>query len=109
MSSLKRLYFRVSWNPNLTFQAVKVLKKSHPRDKMKLLRKNYQRETEAGRQPLNSTINNIRKEIATMARCRHANIARLVEVINDSQHDKIYMSKFHEIMTLAQMSDLSGT
>lgn len=60
---------------------------------MKLLRRNYQQESQNGRPPLNSTMNSIRKEIAIMKKCRHGNVVRLIEVIDDSQDEKIYMSE----------------
>ena len=59
---------------------------------MKLLRKNYQQsEGKDGGPIMSSTMNNIRKEIAVMKRCRHMNLVRLVEVIDDPQTEKIYM------------------
>jgi serine/threonine protein kinase len=76
-------------------QAIKVVKRSNPRDKIKLLRRNYQQnETAIGtNRPyfMNSTENSIRKEIAIMKKCRHPNIVRLLEVIDDPQQEKIYM------------------
>jgi len=74
-------------------QAVKVIKRTNPRDRIKLLRKNYQADGAGPSNVMNSTMNNIRKEIAIMKRCRHANIVRLVEIIDDPKEDKIYMSK----------------
>ncbi|PPQ97382.1 hypothetical protein CVT26_006616 [Gymnopilus dilepis] len=71
--------------------AVKAVRRTNPRDKMKLLRRNYQQESQNGRPPLNSTMNSIRKEIAIMKKCRHGNVVRLIEVIDDSQDEKIYM------------------
>ncbi|KAF9451944.1 hypothetical protein P691DRAFT_756827 [Macrolepiota fuliginosa MF-IS2] len=73
--------------------AIKIVKRSNPRDKIKLLRRNYQQsETTYGSdRPLNSTENSIRKEISIMKKCRHPNIVRLLEVIDDPQQDKIYM------------------
>jgi serine/threonine protein kinase len=76
-------------------QAIKAVKRSSPRDKMKLLRRNYQQNetTSSERQyPPNSTENTIRKEIAIMKKCRHPNIVRLMEVIDDPQQEKIFMS-----------------
>ena len=43
--------------------------------------------------PLSSTEHSIRKEIAVMRNCRHANIVRLFEVIDDPQQDKIYLGR----------------
>ncbi|KAF5354671.1 hypothetical protein D9756_005376 [Leucocoprinus leucothites] len=75
--------------------AIKIVKRSNPRDKIKLLRRNYQQsETTFGTErpyPMNSTENSIRKEIAIMNKCRHPNIVRLLEVIDDPQEEKIYM------------------
>ncbi|TFK44794.1 kinase-like domain-containing protein [Crucibulum laeve] len=70
--------------------ALKVVKRSSPRDKIKLLRKNYR--TENGKPPLNSTENSVRKEIAIMKKCRHAHLVRLLEVIDDPQQEKIYIA-----------------
>ncbi len=76
-------------------QAIKVVKRSNPKDKIKLLRRNYQQsETTFGSDRqflLNSTENSIRKEIAIMKKCRHPNIVRTLEVIDDPRQDKIYM------------------
>ncbi|KAF9049824.1 kinase-like domain-containing protein [Panaeolus papilionaceus] len=71
--------------------AVKSIRRNNPRDKIKLLRRNYQQENQDGHAPMNSTMNSIRKEIAIMKKCRHANLVRLVEVIDDPKEDKIYM------------------
>ncbi|KXN85362.1 hypothetical protein AN958_11462 [Leucoagaricus sp. SymC.cos] len=75
--------------------AIKVVKRSNPRDKIKLLRRNYQQsETTFGTErpwPMNSTENSIRKEIAIMRKCRHPNIVRLLEVIDDPRQEKIFM------------------
>ena len=75
-------------------QAVKAIRRTNPRDKIKLLRKNYQQsEGQDGAPIMSSTINNIRKEIAIMKKCRHMNLVRLVEVIDDPQSEKIYMGE----------------
>ena len=66
-----------------------MIKRTNPRVKMKLLRKNYQGQD--GAPIMSSTMNNIRKEIAIMKKCRHMNLVRLVEVIDDPQTEKIYM------------------
>ena len=61
---------------------------------MKLLRKNYQQsEGQDGAPIMSSTMNNIRKEIAIMKKCRHMNLVRLVEVIDDPKTEKIYMGE----------------
>ena len=89
--SLFILLVRVCLN-NSAFQAVKAIKRNNPRDKIKLLRKNYQQnEGQDGAPIMSSTMNNIRKEIAIMKRCRHMNLVRLVEVIDDPHAEKIYM------------------
>ncbi|TFK20774.1 kinase-like protein [Coprinopsis marcescibilis] len=74
--------------------ALKVVKRSHPRDKMKLLRKNYQQgeSSSSHKLPPNSTENSIRKEIAVLKACgRHPNLVTLLEVIDDSREEKIYL------------------
>ncbi|KAJ3570267.1 hypothetical protein NP233_g4516 [Leucocoprinus birnbaumii] len=75
--------------------AMKIVKRSNPRDKIKLLRRNYQQsETTFGTDrpyPMNSTENSIRKEIAIMKKCRHPNIVQLFEVIDDPRQEKIFM------------------
>lgn len=72
--------------------AVKGVRRRDPRDKIKLLRKNYQeQDPTTGKMKLNTTENSIRKEIAVMRRCRHPNIVTLLEVIDDPQQEKIYL------------------
>jgi hypothetical protein len=79
---------------NNTSQAVKVVRRTNPRDKIKLLRKTYQQsEGQDGAPIMSSTMNNIRKEIAIMKKCRHVNLVRLVEVIDDPQVEKIFMGE----------------
>jgi serine/threonine protein kinase len=73
-------------------QAMKVVKRNSPRDKIKLLRRNH-RQNAGDRPPLSSTEHSIRKEIAVMQKCRHANIVRLFEVIDDPQQDKIFLGE----------------
>ncbi|EFI28144.1 other/CAMKK/ELM protein kinase [Coprinopsis cinerea okayama7 len=75
--------------------AIKAVKRSNPKDKIKLLRKTYQQQDESGpqkRPKLSSTENSIRKEIAVMKQCRHhPNLAMLYEVIDDPKEEKIYL------------------
>ncbi|KAF8161179.1 other/CAMKK/ELM protein kinase [Crassisporium funariophilum] len=71
--------------------AVKAIKRSNPRDKIKLLRRNYQQTEGQDGPPMSSTMNSIRKEVAIMKKCRHANLVRLVEIIDDPKDEKIYM------------------
>ncbi|GLB37512.1 putative protein tyrosine kinase [Lyophyllum shimeji] len=71
--------------------ALKIMKRNNPRDRIKLLRRNQQNLRGGEVPPFSSTEHSIRKEIAVMKRCRHANIARLFEVIDDPQQDKIYI------------------
>jgi len=67
--------------------AVKAVRRCHPRDKIKLLRKCNQ----SGAPP-SSPDQSIRKEIAIMKKCRHINLVRLLEVIDDLRQDKIYLA-----------------
>ena len=79
---------------NNASQAVKAIRRTNPRDKIKLLRKNYQQsEGQDGAPVMSSTMNNIRKEIAIMKKCRHMHLVRLVEVIDDPRAEKIYMGE----------------
>lgn len=76
-------------------QAIKGVRKVNvQRDKIKMLRKiNQQDASRVQANPLpNSTMNSIRKEIAIMKKCRHANLVRLFEIIDDPNAEKIYMS-----------------
>lgn len=76
-------------------QAIKGVRKVNvQRDKIKMLRKiNQQDASRVQANPLpNSTMNSIRKEIAIMNKCRHANLVRLFEIIDDPNAEKIYMS-----------------
>ncbi|KAF9012413.1 kinase-like domain-containing protein [Cyathus striatus] len=77
--------------------AVKIVKRSHPRDKLKLMRKNYQTaecisNPEGCFKPiLGSAESSVRKEIAILKSCCHLHICRLLEVIDDPKHEKIYL------------------
>ncbi|KAF6760251.1 other/CAMKK/ELM protein kinase [Ephemerocybe angulata] len=71
--------------------AIKVVKRSNPKDKIKLLRRNYQQTDGSTKQALNSTENSVRREVAVMKQCRHPNLAQLFEVIDDPREDKIYI------------------
>ncbi|PPQ79938.1 hypothetical protein CVT25_003010 [Psilocybe cyanescens] len=71
--------------------AMKIVRKSNNRDRIKLLRRTYQQENLNGQPALNSTMNSIRREIALMQKFRHANVVRLVEVLDDLKDDKIYI------------------
>lgn len=76
--------------------AVKGVRRRDPRDKIKLLRKNYQdHDPLTGKMKMNTTENSIRKEIAVMKRCRHPNVVTLLEVIDDPQQEKIYLVMEH--------------
>jgi len=69
------------------------MKRNNPRDRIKLLRRNHQTLRDREVPAFSSTEQSIRKEIAVMKKCRHANIARLFEVIDDPQQDKIYLGE----------------
>jgi serine/threonine protein kinase len=56
--------------------------------------------------PWSSTENSIRKEIAIMRKCRHPNLVRLLEVIDDPQQEKIYIGKTRCFINLALWSFL---
>lgn len=87
-------------------KAVKSIRKFTSRDKQNRLRR-YVAEDD-------NTLWSIRREIAIMKRCRHANIVRLVEVIDDPAQEKIYLSSFgwisdaHVANMFAVMEYLAG-
>lgn len=69
---------------------------------MKLLRKsNIEKSSHTPiTERLSSTENKIRKEVAIMKKCRHANVVRLLEVIDDKLAQKIYLSAYpgHQLL-----------
>ena len=72
------------------------MKRKNPKeDKMKLLRKSAIQATP--HTPITDRIatteHKIKKEIAIMKKCRHAQIVRLVEAIDDRTKNKIYMGQ----------------
>lgn len=71
---------------NAFSKAVKAVKKVTKRDKYNLLRRGVAED--------DNTLWSIQREIAIMKRCRHANVVRLVEVIDDPLADKIYISGY---------------
>jgi serine/threonine protein kinase len=76
---------------------VKAVKKVTKRDKYNLLRRGVAED--------DNTLWSIQREIAIMKRCRHANVVRLVEIIDDPSADKIYISGyFHPPLDLCKMS-----
>lgn len=77
------------------WQAIKLVKRSSPKDKIKLLRKTYQQASGSAKYAITSTENSVRREIAVMKECRHPNLAKLLEVIDDIREDKIYLSEPH--------------
>lgn len=75
-------------------QVIKAVKKHNAtRDKFQMLRRNHQ----ARKGDLLSTEQSIRREIAIMKACRHANVVRLVEVLDDPRKDKVYMGECQEL------------
>ena len=60
---------------------------------MKSLKRNYQKEVERGNPVMDSAMNSIRKEIEILKNCRHPNVVRLLEVIDDAEDNKVYLSK----------------
>ena len=75
------------------WQAIKLVKRNSPKDKIKLLRKTYQQASGSARYAITSTENSVRREIAVMKECRHPNLAALLEVIDDQREDKIYLGE----------------
>ncbi|KAF5380408.1 hypothetical protein D9615_004496 [Tricholomella constricta] len=89
--------------------ALKVVKRNNPRDRIKLLRRTHQQNVRDGEVPaLSSTEHSIRREIAVMKKCRHANIARLYEVIDDPKQDKIYLAMEYLSGGQVQWKDAEG-
>ncbi|KAF8622768.1 hypothetical protein AX15_006853 [Amanita polypyramis BW_CC] len=70
--------------------AMKVVRRTTSRDKMKMLRRSYQ-QYDNHNQPMSTTEHGIQKEIAIMKRCRHPNLVDLFEVIDDRRQEKIYI------------------
>ncbi|KAG6916675.1 hypothetical protein DXG01_005899 [Tephrocybe rancida] len=88
-----RSYFDHINNTDHSRQALKVVKRNGPRDRIKMLRRNHQQNScEGGTSALGSMEHSIRREIAVMRRCHHANIVRLYEVMDDPRQDKIYLA-----------------
>jgi serine/threonine protein kinase len=77
-------------------QAMKVMRRTSPRDKMKKLRKSYQQHVSHSEKapPMSTTEHGIQREITIMKRCYHPNLVRLFEVIDDPQQEKIYISEY---------------
>ncbi|KZT67426.1 kinase-like protein, partial [Daedalea quercina L-15889] len=76
--------------------ALKVVKRKNPKaDKMSKFRKQNQNLPTSPHLPLTdklgTTEHKIRKEIAIMKKCNHPHIVKLLEVIDDNLHEKIYM------------------
>ena len=89
---LVRLFASVCFIRSLTlWKAVKVVKKVTKRDKTNLLRRGVAED--------DNTLWSIQREIAIMKKCRHANVVRLVEVINDPSAEKIFISESQCILT----------
>jgi hypothetical protein len=77
-------------------QAIKVVKRNNPRaNRLRELRRQQSTFPPSDHTPLtarvSSTETKIRKEIAIMKKCRHANVVMLVEVIDDPISERIFM------------------
>ena len=72
--------------------------------KMKSLKRNYQKEVERGNPVMDSAMNSIRKEIEILNNCRHPNVVRLLEVIDDAEDNKVYLSKYFRSSVSAMYS-----
>ena len=81
----------------LDSQAMKVVRRTSPRDKIKKLRKSYQQHfSHNEKAPMSTTEHGIQKEIIIMKKCYHPNLVRLFEVIDDPQQEKIYISEYQK-------------
>ena len=92
---------------------MKVVSRKNPRqDRVKELRKKTRLPASAPgahmaiTDNLSSTEHKIRKEIAVMKKCKHPNVVRLLEVIDDKLYKKVYMSASLYICLLWIMCDL---
>lgn len=75
-------------------QAIKAVKRKNPKvDRMSKLRKRNLPTSQHMRltDQLGSTEQKIKKEIAIMKKCKHPHVVRLLEVIDDQLHERIYM------------------
>ena len=82
-----------------TVQAMKVVRRTSPRDKMKKLRRSYQQHSHSEKAPpMSSTEHGIRREITIMKKCHHPNLVRLFEVIDDPQQEKIYIGEYQSVI-----------
>lgn len=86
---------------------MKVVRKNNNRDRMKLLRRTYQQENPDGQPAMNSTLNSIRKEIALMQKLRHANVVRLVEVLDNPSDEKIYIGMHIWTSSSSKITDMN--
>lgn len=88
------------YDANLTaMQAMKVVRRTSPRDKMKKLRRSYQQHSQSEKAPpMSTTEHGIRREITIMKKCQHPNLVRLFEVIDDPQQEKIYISECQSVI-----------
>jgi [calcium/calmodulin-dependent protein kinase] kinase len=86
-------------------QAIKAVKRHNPRaEKWSLMRKKNLPTSPhtAVADRLGTAEHKIRKEIAIMKQCRHGNVVRLYEVIDDKLKEKIYMGKLIPFLEICQ-------
>lgn len=91
---------------------MKIVKRSGPRDRLRLLRRSHQSSTS---DRLGTTENSIRKEIAIMKVCRHVHLVELFEVIDDPTKDRICIGmapcnilSHSKLISTSVMEHLSG-
>ena len=90
---------------------MKVVSRKNPRqDRVKELRKKQRLPASGPHMPvtdnLSSTEHKIRKEIAVMKKCKHPNVVRLLEVIDDKLYKKVYMSPFRAPLSISAIFNI---
>ncbi|VDB84047.1 unnamed protein product [Peniophora sp. CBMAI 1063] len=90
------VYICYDMHKNFAIRAMKVVSRKNPRqDRVKELRKKQRLPASGSHMPVtdnfSSTEHKIRKEIAVMKKCKHPNVVRLLEVIDDKLYKKVYM------------------
>ncbi|KAJ8482380.1 hypothetical protein ONZ45_g14970 [Pleurotus djamor] len=75
--------------------AMKIVKRTGPRDRLRLLRRSHQSNSS---DRLGTTEHSIRREVAVLKACHHVHLVQLLEVIDDPKKDRICLVHFHGII-----------